>query len=137
MRVPAGSRNPEDYHHFSDFFLRFNVDRVLSLDTMSCATALSVLCRPAEIPLRKVAREALGSCVGEILETLKSDEFCNVGIVSPADLLPLIIQVRLGLPNSAAASLVLNRRGISIVHYPGTGVAPVLQGMNLFEAGLN
>lgn len=80
--------------------------------------------------VQHVSEEVLFARVQEILSTCES-EIRNVAIAASPACLKRVLQERLELTEGVANGINLTESAITAVHCPGSGVRPVLQGMNI------
>ncbi len=133
--VSAASSNPEDYLHISGVLGRLTFERVFALEPLGCDAASRMFKAPANILPLSASEENCAGRVREALGTIHDDRLVNLAVVTPPELLPRIIRGVAGLPDLTPELIVSERPSISVVHFPGPDVPPVLQAANWFEAG--
>ncbi len=133
--VSAASSNPEDYLHISGVLGRLTFERVFALEPLGCDAASRMFKAPANILPLSASEENCAGRVWEALGTIHDDRLVNLAVVTPPELLPRIIRGVAGLPYSTPELTASERASISVVHFPGPDVPPVLQAANWFEAG--
>jgi len=131
LLITADSDDGKDYLELSSALDRIAIDRMLVLDSL-CSAPLSVLssCSGVEV----TARWWLERNLPGILEAgISAQSLPQVVAVVRTTLGRRLLECCLGLPQGAGSLLRLKRVGLNAIHWPGKGVPPILQGMNLFE----
>jgi probable phosphoglycerate mutase len=132
LLVPANGASPEEFRHLTSLFERFTVDCVFPVSPAGRATASAIFQRQPEPPCRPLCEMSLENALRGVVTNAPAERPCNVAVVAPSSFLWRLLREQFGLANPAA-SLLLHRPGISVVHCPGAGTPPVLQSLNAFE----
>ena len=133
LLIPAMESTPEDLRQVSSALGRVAVDQSFAVGPAGGAAASRILqCRTKEFT-QQVSEDVLGSMVNEMLESGSDKELRHVVLAASPACLQRVLQERFGLTSSIAETLLLTGPGITPVHFPGRGVPPVLQAMNIFE----
>ena len=133
LLIPAMDSSPADLRQISSALERVAVDQVFAVGPAGGTAASRILqCRTKEFT-QQVSEDVLGTTVNEVLESGSDKELRHVVLAASPACLQRVLQERFGLTSSIAETLLLTGPGITPVHFPGHGVPPVLQALNIFE----
>lgn len=82
--------------------------------------------------VEELPAQALGVRLRQLLAEPCSGELRHLAVIAPPHCLQEILWDQLGWSSRAVGSLALNTPGLTVVHFPGGGLPPVLQAVNLF-----
>ncbi len=131
LLITTDSDDAEDYLGLYCALERVAIDRMLVLSSVRSA-ALSVF--SGYCGLERVSESWLERNLQSILEAAMAGQaLSQVVVMARTNVGRRLLECSLGLPRGVGRSLDLKRAGMNAIHWPGNGVPPVFQGMNLFE----
>ncbi len=130
LLMTANSSQSEDYLELSAALKGVAIDRMLVLNSVSSA-ALPVL--DGHSAAERVSESWLERNLRRIIESAMAGQaLSQVVVVARTSVGRRLLECCLDLPPGVGRSLALKRIGINAIHWPGNGVPPVLQAMNVF-----
>lgn len=131
LLITGDSDDAEDYLELFCVLKRIAIDRMLVLNSVR-SPALSAFGDYSGV--ERVSEPWLERNLQSVLEAAMAGQTLSQFVVAArANVVRKLLECCLGLPHGAGRFFNLTRVGVNAVHWPGNGVPPVLQGINLFR----